>query len=385
MGDGPGISGTFSVGFLSELGTVFWDNLLSLFPLMALLIIITSIDSIMSGRRYAFFCVALAGIIAGIGAGLKLVFILYVFSLLISLFFISIPWKRKLMFMVLFGVASAIGLMGMHGAWFWTIWHQFGNPIFPMMNNVFHGELAAISPIHDIRFLPRNYYEEIFFPAVFTIDPYHVGELRYREISWLVVYLASVYFFFYKASHSIYKERTPPLRPEIKYLLSFFWISFILWMNLFSIYRYLITVEILIPLVLFVLFASLYEIKPLTRVLVVAMLAFITIININGTPCWGRAPWGDKVFRFDTPRAQKGKVDSVVLIDQPLGWIIPALDIKVPFIQIMNNFPVSQVYVQRAKSLLKNSRHGKILVIFNPWVTSFHEALDRLKKIRFLL
>jgi len=372
--------GVLSVGFLSELGTVYWDNVLSLFLLFSLLIVIASMDSIVTGRRCAFFPVALAGIIAGWGAGLKLVLIMYAISLFISFFILSIPHKRKLVFASLFGGGLVLGFMVSGGGWLCYIWHQMGNPIFPYMNNIFHGELAPIAPIHDLRFLPKNLFEKVFYPFVFTVNPSHAGEESCTQISWLIVYLASITFIFSKLVYFFNKKEGAILNPQVKYLFSFFWFSFLLWLNAFGYYRYQITIEILIPLVLFALIFSIFELDSIASAILVTMLAFVTIFNLNGVANWGHSNWSSKVYRIETTWAQKGKIDAVVLIDRPLAWLIPALDLKVPFIQIRPDYPVNKAYYQRAQSILNSSANGKILVIFQPWVVSLDEAGDMLGK-----
>jgi len=388
--------GVLTIGFLSEVGCVYWDNVVSLFPLTSLLIIIASMSSVVSGQRCVLFLVALAGIIAGVGSGQKLIVAPYAVALLFSFFFIPIPWKKKLMLAALFGGAVAVGLMVSDGAWLCYIWHQMGNPIFPYMNNIFHGALAPFASIHDSRYLPKDLFEGIFYPIVFTINPFRIGDHHcIAQISWLIVYLASIFFFFSRGVYFLGQKKTDPLSPEVKYLLSFFWFSYLLWLIIYSVYRYQITIEMLIPLVLFVLFLSMVKADRLMQMVVVVMLAFVTFYNIKGVPDWGHSNWAPKVYQIKTPWSQNQRVDCVILISEPLSWIIPALDMKVPFIQIMPNaidqfrmpnyFPVNEAYFQRAKSMLKYARDGKILVIFQSVWISVQNADDQLRTYGLVL
>lgn len=365
----------FSVCFLSELGTIYWDNVVSLFILTSLLIVIASMGSILSGKRSSLYIIVLAGVIAGMGAGLKLVAFPYVTSLFLSFFLLALTWKRKWLYASVFLGALVIGSLLTDGVWLWRIWCQTGNPVFPMMNNIFHGAMAPGVPVHDVRNLPKNFFEEIFFPIIITVNPFRIGDHHYiPQISWLIVYMLSVSFFLYKLACCIYNKSSKPLSPEVKFLFSFFWISFLIWLNMLGGYRYLVTIEMLIPLVLFVLVLSVLEFDLLTPVVMGLMLFLVTVFNINGVPNWWHSGWGKKAFHIETSWAQRGRVDSVILISQPVGWIVPALDMKVPFVQIMPNvvdlpnfFPVNDVYFKRAKSMIR----GKVLVIFQQeWISA---------------
>jgi len=377
--------GIFSVGFLSEVGTVYWDSLVSLFPLISLLIIVKFMDSLVSGRGRALFTVVLAGMMAGIGGGLKLIAIPYAFSLFLSFFIISMPWKRKLIIAALFGGGALFGFLSIDGLWLWNVWHLTGNPIFPRMNQIFHGELAPFTSILDARFFPRNIIEGIFYPVVFTLNPFRVGEEAFRQISWLSVYLFSLVFLLSKAFQFFGMKKKSLMRSEIKYLLFFFWISFFLWMNIFGVYRYLIAIEILIPLILFVLLLNMLEVSFLTPAIVVVMIEFFTLFNINGIPDWGHSNWGAKVYRMENTWVQKEKIDLVLLMDKPLAWVVPALDIQAPFAQVVPGFSVNASYANRVKSMISKVRQGKILVIFQPWVISLDKVNDVLKAYNLVL
>jgi len=349
-----------------------------------LLIIIKLMGVIVSGRRGAVFFVVLAGLIAGMGAGIKLVFVVYALSLLFSFFIIPVSGPRKWVLALYFGVGLAVGFLLADGAWVWRVWHQMGNPIYPMMNNIFHGQLAPFAPIRDYRFLPNGFFEKLCYPVVFTFNSLRVGDGHsIKQISWLIVYLVSIYFILSQTVRFLFKKENSCVKPEVKYLLSFFWVAFFLWVNVFGVYRYLITIEILIPLVVFVLLLSQFKRNVWVSLIAVLMLGVVTMINFKGIPDWGRSNWGAKVFRLETTWAQKERIACVVLIGRPLAWIIPALDLKAPVIQIMPGFPVNEAYSQRARSILKSSRNGKTLVIFQPWVISPDKAKALLNKYDF--
>jgi len=380
-----GLLGVLSVGFLSEIGTIMGDNIVSLFVLGALLMIIISFEPVMIKKRRVFFLLAFAGFVAGIGEGIKPICILYTFSMVISLLFTVNGLRNKLWSAAFFGIASLMGWMLIGAGWLWYIWHQTGNPIFPAINNIFHAKLAVLGPNVDVRFLHQNIFEKIIYPVIMTIKPLCASELSYKQVSWALVYLITLFLIIRNVFHFLRKLKWSPLSLQGKFLLIFFWVFFISWENITGIYRYLTAVEILIPLVVFIILADLCKSKLFVRLMIVIILCLAAVFNIHGMPSWGRSSWSKNFFRFQPTGILKKKIDAVILIGQPLAWIVPALDIKAPFIQIMPNFSVTPAYWQRAKSILNNSHRGKILAIYDPLILSTQEAVKRLKIIDFIL
>ncbi len=372
------IMGGLSVGFLSEIGTVFWDNVVSIFILISLFMVVRSIDDMVSGRREVIWPIVCAGVLAGIGAGLKLTVSLNAFALMLSFFFISVPWGTRTLYAFLFGLGTAAGLLGSDGYWLWYIWQHMGNPIYPFMNNIFHSALAPLAPIHDLRFHPKNFFEMLAYPYIFTLDPLRAGEQACKQLNWLIVYFVSIFFFVKQIIGLSPRSVSVPLSHQAKYLLSFFWISYFFWLITFGYYRYQISIEILIPLVIVVLFSSLFKLDRLKALTVVILLGSVTLFNLGGVADWGHSKWGTKVYRLDSRFVLKDKFDAVALIGLPLGWVVPALDIDAPFIQLMPNFLVSEAYFQKARAMLRIGNR-KVLVIFQPWVISPKNARAVLK------
>ncbi|MEE8342324.1 MAG: hypothetical protein V3R51_00850, partial [Gammaproteobacteria bacterium] len=356
------LGGLLSVGFLSEVGTTQQDSLVSLFPLISLLIILSSINSIKANQRTAIVAIIFAGILAGLGCGLKLVIAVYALALCLSFFVLPVSWFNRFKFSVIFSIAVLFGLLVSGGYWMYNIWSQFGNPIFPQFNHIFHGELANPEPILDIRFLPRSLFEKIFYPVIFTANPSRVNELGYKQISWLVLYIAVIFFLANRLVHSFrHTSVYRTLVPEAKFLIAFLCFGYLLWLNIFGIYRYLVPLELLIPLILFVVITTLFE-SNWARVSAILLIGSITIINLRGVLDYGHSAWTDQVYRADARELKKPGPAAVILAGQPLAWIIPALDIRVPFIQVAPNFPVSEAYWLLARTMLY-SRSGKIYIV----------------------
>lgn len=131
------------------------------------------------------------------------------------------------------------------GHWYFKVWETFGNPLFPQFNALFHGPLAQPMAIADTRWLPRTWSEQLIWPWVFTLHPRRVSEIPLRQISWGILYLLALGAAF-KALMT--KRGEGWASATLPFLLVFFAVAYVLWQVLFSIHRYLVVLELLSPL-----------------------------------------------------------------------------------------------------------------------------------------
>lgn len=377
------LAGVLTVGFLAELGTTMHDSLVALFPLLSLWMILVAIGAPENGERPPPLAPIIgAGLVAGAGIGLKLVSAIYALPLCLALLVVPVGLLGRFKLALVFGLAVLASLFITGGYWLYEVWRLFGNPLFPQFNNYFHGELAQYEATRDLRFLPGTLFDKLFYPVIFTFDPLRAAELRYEQYSWLVAYVAVLGLLVQScARFFMNKPAKSRWRTEALFLLAFFCFSYILWLNIFGIYRYLIVIELLIPLLLFVIVTRVFSHRLAPRAALV-FLAVLTLINLRGVPDWGHAGWADRVYRIDAAALTSAPEPAAVyLAGQPLAWIVPALDIASPFIQLVPNMSVSDAYWQRAK-ILSSDRAGKSYIVYesNDPVTAerAHAALVKL-------
>jgi hypothetical protein len=359
------LAAVLTVGFQAEIGTSMHDSLVALLPLSALLLVLNAIGRLSEpGLKPVFGLVATAGLVAGIGIGLKLVSAIYALGLCLSLLIIPIKWLDRFRLTLVFGFPVLFGMLLVGGYWMYTMWELFGNPLFPQFNHIFRGELATFEPMRDTRFLPKTWFDKVFYPVIFTLDPYRAAELAYKQYSWLAAYAAVIGLAIAKLWSYVRRDSGKrPWSPESAYLLTFFFVSYFLWLNIFGIYRYLIVIELLIPLLLFMIMTHLLKSRR-GPILALAAVAILTVVNLPGAPSWGRAGWADTVFRVEPgPLTDGPEPAAVYLAGQPIAWIVPAMDIRAPFIQIVPNFPISESYWHRA-IMLPGDRAGKRFIVF---------------------
>ncbi len=371
------LGGVLSVGFMAETGTAMHDSLVALFPLLSLWMLLSVIGRLkLASPKPVLSLLVISGLVAGTGIGLKLVSAIYVLPLCLSLLLVPSGFDRRLKISLIFSLAVLLGFFVTGGWWLTEMWRLFGNPLFPQFNDIFQGELAGLDVSRDLRFLPTTLFDRIFYPIIFTFDPHRVAELEYRQFSWICAYAAILGLLGIKTLQFFKKTgNRGHWSVEKCFLLAFFCGSYLLWLLIFGIYRYLIVIELLIPLLLFVVITHLFKSR-YSHHLAILLIVLITMVNLRGIPDWGHTGWAEKVYRVEPGViAMQPEPAVVYLAGQPLSWIIPALDIQSPFIQVVPNMTVTEAYWQRAK-LIAGNRTGKSFMVFEQ---GYPDGLKRAK------
>lgn len=353
--------GILSVGFLSEVGSSQLDNVVSIFTLAPLMMLIRLLT--WPQGRAPLYWTFVAGLLAGIGCALKLVIGTYALGLVIALLTLQIPLRERITLSAIYSFGVIIGLLLCGGYWYSFLWSNFGSPIFPLFNSIFEGELAQTSSSRDLRYLPISLFDYLAYPIVFTLDPFRVSEVAYTQYSWVLIYFLIIFFLGVKSISKIRKKmRRRKLSSAEQFFILYFIASFLIWTFLFGIYRYLISLEVLIPLLAFVLVNHLNN-KHGSNLVCILILILLTAVNSFGIADWGRTEWGTSHFSVERPESIDD-ADTILLVGMPMGWMIPALDTNVPFTQIVPNYPVSKAYVERARERVASSAH--LALIYDP-------------------
>lgn len=382
------IAGTFCIGLVAQLGNTMHDALSALFPMAALALVLASLPA--DDRARMPWTVLLAGLLAGIGCGLKLVTAIYALALCLAMLFLPGKFSRNFKWAFLFGLATLTGLLASTGFWAWRLWVDFGNPLFPMFNQYFEAPMAAAVAFQDLRFVPRNLLEFLFYPLFFTHNPFLVAELAYRQFSWLPAYLLVLVYLGVRAhlafgvadSGRARKDCPAPVDPdsddasstradpralsaEAVILLAFSIVAYLLWLKLFGIYRYLIVLELILPLLTFVLARRLWSGRA-AQFITLSLILIISAVNLRGVPDWGRSDWRVPFYGVEKPEDLSDDM-VVILMGQPLAWLVPAIRNEAVFIQGNPNFIPGQAYIERAVERMTAAQGVRL--VYDPAVT----------------
>ena len=351
------VFGCLTANFLSGIGNSMGDGTTSIFVLASLLTVLHGWAGLSSRGIQALVTVAIAGLFAGLGAGLKLTNVIYAAALCISFFVIPLSWITRLRLAFVFGVGVLAGLGVTGGYWFYEMWHSFGNPLFPQFSAFFPNALTRSISIGDTVWLPKNIIEIIFWPFLFSFDAKRVGQIALHQFIWPVVYV--IFWCWIVAVLVRAKTQHPAngMSPSSKYVVAVGAIGYVLWMKIFSIQRYLVPIELCTPLLVFILLTQLTNYKKARKLTIRILITTSAIVLLGGVGTWGHASsWSEKMFSIDLPLLDVPDRTVVILAggDPPFGWVAAQFPPSVAFVQVQGSFPESNPeFGRRIHSMVK--------------------------------
>ena len=345
------LAGCLGPAFLSEVGNTMGDNLTALCVLSALWLVLAR------WQAPSLAALAAAGLLAGVGAGLKLTNAMYALALCGALLALALPFWLRVRAAFVFGAAVLAGIALAAGHWFWTMWSVFGNPLFPQFNQLFLAPLAAPIGIGDSGWLPQGLLEKLLWPFIFTLNPKRVFELPMRQLVWPVLYLLAL---------ALPLRRVAPPAGPLRGFLLFFALAYLVWLNLFGIYRYLVPLELLAPLAVLLLARLLLPARRATALaLGVVALCAAVVLPFHS---WGHTGWHRQAFHAQAPLIPAPRESMVITVtgDPPLGWLVPFFPPELAFVSLASGFPESEAYVARVRAMMAARRGPLYLMLPAP-------------------
>jgi hypothetical protein len=275
----------------------------------------------------------LAGAMFGIAAGLKLTAAPYCVAATVALLVVSCRGASRVTvaWFVLAGLATS-ALVG--GPWWWLLYHNFGNPILPHLNQVFHSEFVDPRSFTDRRFLPQDLWMALAYPFYWAVQPNAlVSELPMRDPRFAMAYVAVAAL----AVQALRRPSDDDRRDRTGTLLAVFLaVSFVLWEAQFSILRFLAIPELLCGAVVLAALRPLL-IRPCLRVR--SAMSFVAICAaaqaLTVYPDWGRIP-GMQPTLVRVPALEPNAL--VVLLDpSPMAYLADFLPPSVRLVGANNN------------------------------------------------
>jgi hypothetical protein len=308
--------GMTGAGSLSLLGSTTNDTYSTVMVLASFYFYLQSLDET-PGRFY----LSLSGLLIGAVFGLKLTNLSYLLALNVTLLF----FMAKRTDFIIYGCCCFIGFFLVDGVWVYQVYKEFGNPIFPYYNNIFHSVYVPDTTFNmPPAFVQLSWQVFVFLPFYLAADMnIYSSEMVLRDGHFAVVALLFIVAGLLRSSYSQNRY--------LRALVIFFITSYILWCLEFHVYRYALSLEMLSGIVIIAL------LKPLLKTYQVflcalAMLTFYLILAAH-LPQWGRQhqSQGD-YFSLQAPSVPDDAV--IVLLSRPFTYVIPFFNPTAHFIGI---------------------------------------------------
>jgi len=320
---------------LTEFGTTYYDNVMSVFVLSGLAILVCKREVLNSGPLARAGGIAgIAGLITGMAMGLKLPEMPFCIGFAAALAALGGSWKHQVTRLIAGGIGGVAGFAIFSGPWMLHMYHLTGNPLFPYFNDYWRSPLALPVPYRDLRFVPsyRPWWQQLFFPVLFTVDWHVADDLGFQDIRVMLCYLLTI------AAGAVWmfkRESRDPLldKRATAVLFLFSALAYFQWLFTFAIYRYIVLFEMLAPLLL-IGAVGLFPAARRTRYLALAALAACCLLTAR-SDFLERAPVEDPYVQVALPPIPDPAKTMVVMTgDAPMGFIAAALPPAIPVLRI---------------------------------------------------
>ena len=311
---------------------------------------------------------ALAGLLCGVAAGLKLTAALYVVALGITLLAGFRGRAGYVRAALAFASCAAAGLAVAYGYWALLLWDRFGNPFFPYFNGVFRSEWWDPQSFFDAKFRPTSLAAWLTLPfrLAFRNRLASEADLRDPRLALLLVFGALSAVSLVRQARAAHETGFVALRrampPSLRLLATFAATSYVAWLGLFTVYRYAIPLELIASLLL--VLAVRASIGPGRRDLAMGVVA-VVVVAATLPPYWGRARLHSGPY-FDV-RIPPVASDALILLmtGEPFAYMIPFVESGARVIAPVSNFtgPWHDNRLQRQMATLLAWQRGPLYAI----------------------
>lgn len=322
--------GIYAPTVFPYIGSFSNDNTVSIFILVFVLWFLSILRTIsQSGyvnSRQVFF----ANLILGMGVGAKLSVAPYMLGSFIALLFLPVSLQNKCKLVGYAAVGASVGFVLINGYWMAMMWQHYGNPFFPFLNGIFHSPYFPAENWREVRYMPSNMLEAIFFPFYFAATK------RIAEFYFLDFRFAIIYILFFLAGILTLCNKSPTIFKRIDFLwfYLFFIFSYIIWEINFSVMRYLGVLQMFAALMIFLLIMQLTTdfVRRIAAVTVILMFIFISMVYTKPE----RFPrYGHDYFNIQLPAIVQHEAEATVILPyanyvqsdkpRPNHYLIPSL------------------------------------------------------------
>lgn len=359
--------------FFMQIGTSSNDIQTGALAMISLYMLLKEINR-REMRGWAFL---LAGVIMGAAMGLKLTAVVYAVSSGLCLILFHKDFEKPVKVVSLFALGGLLGFLMFEGYWMYIMWEKFGNPFFPFANALFKSPLAEANDNSYMFFVPKNFGQFLIHPFVlaFTFN-------RLEGLAWCtdfriaIIYVVAIIYGIRLLVKRV-KKQPIEISKQQKFLILFLLVSYLVWVNLFSLMRFYVPIEMISAIYIAM---ALMSIKPKSLIAeslyytFMMILVFVMLSTPYFTDYWGKKVYGDrwsKYVEFDDIKIP----DNTLLLsyNYPMAFALPY------FMEFKDAKNLRMVSVLQEVYLLFNPKTGQSSDYFNlnpNWIALKKEAID---------
>jgi hypothetical protein len=326
---------------MQQLGSSFADVTTAELVLAGWLLLAGTVKSPRAGPLIS------AGLLLGAASALKLTNSVHAIAGIAVLVWIPLSWRGRIRQCVLLISFLSLGFLIVAAPWSYRLEEMFGNPLFPLANNIFRSPEFTTEPLSHFRFIPPNLIEALWRPFA-MIDPVRMvhEELSAPDPRYAaLVVLGCVLFgrwLWRRRTQSVNVSAGPGPDPTARILAALscgLAVDWVLWLSASGNGRYFLPMASVAAVVIVALLFRFFKPKVRNYILVVIFLSQTVQLSMGAEFRWTDAPWGDRWFNIAMP--QKLAVESNLYLTigmQSNSFIAPFLAAGSGMINFSGNY-----------------------------------------------
>jgi hypothetical protein len=255
--------------------------------------------------------VVLAAVLLGIATALKPTNGLYAVGAFFLVAFLPLPFAGRIRNVFYFGATLGISFVLTAAPWSYRLARMFGNPMFPLLNNVFKSPELPVASAKTYRFIPDSLTDALLRPFAITGTDSMISEdlqapdLRYAML--LVVFLLTIIVWILRSStHTTIPPTTPASKAKTRALTALgfgFTFDWIVWLSNSGNSRYFLPMACVATVLAVALLFRLLVNHPMGRngILLAALIGQGTALVLGTEYRWNQAPWEGRWFNVEIP------------------------------------------------------------------------------------
>ena len=255
--------------------------------------------------------VVCAGLLCGIATGLKLTNAIHAISGFAVLTMLPLTLRGRIRQGLAYGTALGLGFVIIAASWSYRLVGRFGNPVFPLMNNIFRSPEFTTEPLHHLRFIPATVAEALWRPFA-MIDPVTMvhEEMRAPDPRYAVlIILVGVFLYRRLWQHRTTASGQPALDAEVGSSRTLAAIScglavdWAAWLSGSGNSRYFLAMSSVAAVVIVALLFRLFATQPKARNYILAGILGVQGVQLwmGADYRWNETPWNDHWINVTVP------------------------------------------------------------------------------------
>lgn len=230
---------------LSEMGLFVGDATLSIFVLSSIFFLLYAMKNAVHVTHYMTHFIIASGAFYGMSLGLKLTSVIYFPGFFVIFLFLPTSLSVRCRQFFSWSMAVLIAYLCIASFWMYFLWVRFHNPFYPLFNGIFHASGFPLINLANNYYFPKGVLHTLLSPFYFSWYGNEVWPAR--DLSELYVFVLFI------LAIPVWLKTYVKDKVMTQSLFLFFIVSYVTWVHTFSIVRYQISLEMLSPLLVYLL------------------------------------------------------------------------------------------------------------------------------------